>query len=160
MSKAVPGNGKIREEVAIAGQKLREASMTYMEIVLADEAKTRNHMSAEASEEQIDTLSTTLREVTEAIEVMAKARDHHRAQTSVLPNNLLGQRRRIKGGQVVIVDPVDPVKMAETMGKYGWNDLTAEQQATFMVRASNPDRKFFDAAERERKAYLAGAVFI
>lgn len=156
MSKAVPGDGKMREDVKAAGEALLKAATDYNVLVLADPAHTQRHMSAASAEEQ----QTILAQVTEISKVswdlMENARRHHAAQTSVLSNNLFGQRRRIKEGKVVIIDKVDPVKLADSMNKYGWSDLETSEQAAFMLRAGNPKAGFHDLTDEEKKAYLAG----
>lgn len=156
MSKAKPGDGKVREDVKRAGEALRAASVAYHELVQKDAARTKRHMSAASAEEQWEILHMVSERAKESCITMREAEDHHRAQTSVMSNNLLGQRRRIKDGKIVIIDKVDPTKLADVMEEYGWSDLTPAQQGTMMIRASNPKPGFHDLTDEAKKDYLSG----
>ncbi len=156
MSKAIPGDGKIRAEIKAAGENLLKASREYHDLARKDPARTKNNMSAESAEEQQDLLHKVSEEAKKTGSLMAEARDHHKAQTSVLPSNVFGQRRRIKAGVVTVVDPVDPAKMAKAMTDYGWNDMMSAQRAIFMDRATNPKEDFGKMVKEDQRAYLIG----
>lgn len=159
MSKAVPGDGQLRRQIVVAGEVLSEAARTYHDLVFSDEGKIRNNMDTPSSEGQIEVLRDVLAKAAACREVMEAAYEHHKKQTSVLPNNIFGQRLRIKSdGNVSIIDELDADKFAARLRKDGALSLKPEQLAIYMARGSNPHPNFRKWGPDVQRKYLLGEL--
>jgi len=136
MSEAVPGDGILRGKIAEAGSAARRAVdeanakiRQYHDLMAPNEVETRNNQTTESSKVELDNIEVMRGVLSSASEtlipagvIMGRAHDHHKAQPSVLPNNILGQRRRkLADGTVKIVDPVDPQKLYSAVKSAGVN---------------------------------------
>ena len=157
MSKASPGTGDERKKVIELGKSLEAAAEAYKLYVMSDESKIRNNMDTPSSEEQLHILRNVGNISNNCTKVMEAAYDHHKRQTSVLPNNIFGQRRRIKADNTVdIIDPIDPTKMAARLNQDGFQMMSPTQQASYMARGMSPHVSFRDWDPATQISYLKG----
>jgi len=156
MSKSVPGTGQLRKTLIQLGETIFQSVMDYEKIAFTNEATTRNNLDTSSAERGIEIWKEVERVAKRCDSMLAHAYMHHSSQTSVLPNNIFGQRRRIQGGETKVIDQLDPVKLAQRWNVDGFNNLNPQQQSIYMSRGRDPHPDFQDWDAQKQRAYLIG----
>ena len=158
MSTAKPGNGQLRSEILRLGREAQPIMSDLFDLVFLNEGTTRNNLDTPSSEELLGIMNKVRAQTDELLEVFKKAWEHHNSQTSVLPNNIFGQRRRKnKEGVVSTVDPIDTNKLSTRLKTDNFSNLTPQQQTVYMTRGMNPDSNFGSWDSAKQLQYLIGA---
>lgn len=157
MARAVRGDAKLREDLRQHMSEIRKSVESFSDSVMEDDVKVRNNMDVETTEEIQKDMEFIQRRLEPVSKVFEQAYRHHRKQTSVLPNNVFGQRRRIRSdGSIEIIDELDPMKFAERAKADGFQQMTPAQQAAYMTNGSNPPVQFRAWSPKRQREFLTG----
>ena len=159
MSKAIPGDGKIREKIGAATRQLDEAIKAVEDSFNgSDEGTVRNNLDTASSAAAIDVFKRATAIAEKFLPIAEKAHEHHSRQTSVLPNDYFGRRRRIRDGKPVVIDRIDPAKFAEQCNKDSFHTMTAEQQERYVKAGMNPPPEWAGMTLDQQRDYALGVT--
>lgn len=156
MGKAVPGDGVLRTNLTSLSSIILQNAQNYESLALENEGTTRNNLDTTSAEIGLAAWKEILRIAQRCLPMLQAAYDHHAAQTSVLPNNIFGQRRRIKNGCPTVIDPLDPTKVAKRLNDDGFSNLTPQQQAIYWIHGTHPHTNFQSWSPQQQRRYLIG----